>query len=119
MRAGVDVGIDAKCTSGTDASSLSSAIDALELPRRLCVDRFQSELHRSVELVGRFADAAENNIGWRKTCAYRQIDFADRVRVDAAAKLAQQAHDRERRICLHRVVDAVRMERKSCVQPVI
>src|SRR5687768_14293073 len=116
MRAGVDVRIDTQRDSGTNTSRLSGAIDAFELACGFGVDRLQSELYRPIELVRRLANAAEHDIGWREPSANGQINLANRVRVDAAAKLAQQTHDGERRVRLHRVVDAVRMWRERRVQ---
>ena len=113
VRAGVDVGIDAHRDPGAHASRLRRAIDALQLARRLGVDRLQAELHRPIDLVRRLADAAEHDVGRRKPGAHRQLDLADGVGVDGAAGLAQQAHDRERRVRLHGVVDPVRMRRNA------
>ena len=91
MRAGVDVRVDAHRHPGAHASRLRRAIDALQLACGLGVDRFEPELHRALDLVGRLADAAEHDVRWREAGAHRQLDFADGVGVDGAAGLAQQA----------------------------
>ena len=116
VRAGVDVGIDADRHPGTHTSRLRRAVDALQLARGLGVDGFQAELHRPFDLVRRFANAAEHDIGRWKPGPHRQIDFADGVGIDGAAGLVQEAQYCERRVRLHGVVDPMRMRLKRLVQ---
>ena len=94
MRAGVDIRVDAHGNPRTLPSRLRGAIDALQLARRLGVDRLQAELHGPLDFVRRFADAAEDDVRRRKTGAHRQLDLADGVGIDGAAGLAQQANER-------------------------
>ena len=109
-------GLTRTATRARMPSRLRGAIDALQLACRLGVDGLEAELHGPLDFVGRFADAAEDDVRRREASAHRQLDLADGIGVDGAAGLAQQANDGERRVRLHRVVDAVRMRRERLVE---
>ena len=61
------------------------------------------------QLLGRLADAGEDDLRRREAGLARDLDFPDRVGVDRAAELAQQPRDRQRRVRLERVVQRVRI----------
>ena len=110
MGAGVDVGIHPQRDPCAHTPRLGRTIDALELACGFGVDGLEAELNGPFDLIRRLADAAEHDVGGSKTRAHRELDFADRVRVDARCPTAAAAATmRERRVRLQRVMDAVGM----------
>ena len=91
-------------------------VDALELAFRLGVDRLDAEVDRLRQLGVRLADAGEDDLRRDEAGAQRDVDLAAGIRVDLAAQAAQQAHDRQRRVGLERVVHRVRVRREGLVR---
>ena len=116
VRAGVDIGIDAHGDVGADASRLRGTIDALQLPGGLGVDRFEAELHGPLDFLRRLSHAAEHDVGRRKPGAHGELDLADGIGIDRTARFAQQAHQRERRVRLHGIVDPMRVRRERGIE---
>ena len=81
-------------TRATVPRAAAIGFDALELSRRLDVDRPQAERHRLLELLPRLADAGEDDVGGGETGAAGDLDFPDGVGVDGAAQLAEQLEQR-------------------------
>ena len=91
MGAGVDIGIHAHRDSGTDTSCLRGPIDSLQLSRRFGVDRLEVELNGAFDLIRRLADTAEHDVGGIETGAHRELDLTDRIGIDRASQLPQEA----------------------------
>jgi hypothetical protein len=83
--------------------------DAIELSGRLGVDRADVGADRVFKLRAGLADAGEDDIARRESGAERDVDLAAGVRIGAAAERAEQARDRQRRVCLQRVMDRMRI----------
>ena len=112
----VDVGIDAQRDARPRALRDGALIDAIELARRLDVDRQQAQRDGAIDLGGALADAGEHDLIGAEPAAHRDVHFAERVRVGMAAERLQQADDRERRIGLERVMDGVRVAVERLVE---
>ena len=100
-------GLIRTATRATTPVPLGDRFDARELAGRLDVDGLQAERDGAFELVGRLADAGEDDGRGREPRLARQLDLPDGVGVRRAAQLPHQARDREHRVRLQRVVDGV------------
>ena len=115
----VDVGIHAERDARRRALGPGARGDAIELARRLGVDGFQAERDRAIELLAGLADAGEDDLVGDQAGAQRDLDLAARVGVGRRAEPAQQAHQRQRRVGLERVVDGVRVARERLVETLV
>ena len=114
MAAGVDVGVDAhrdarprlavaaRCASMRSSSPSDSALIVLT----------PSSIAWASSAV-RLGDAGEDDLRRDEAGAQRDVDLAAGIGVDAAAQAAQQPDDRQRRVGLERVVDRVRIRRRT------
>ena len=105
----VDVRVDADGDARDASEPRGDRLEPRQLARRLDVDGLQPEGDGAFELLGRLADAGEDDLRRLESGAPRDFDLPDRVGVDGAAELAQQARDRERRVRLQRVMQRVRI----------
>jgi hypothetical protein len=119
MRTGVDVGVDAHGHARAHSVCPGGAIDPLELSSGFGVDRLQTKLHGSIDLVGRLPHAGKDDIRRIETGPHGEIDLADGVRVDGTSELAQQPDDGERRIRFQRVMNPMWMARERRVQRLV
>ena len=109
MARGVDVRVDAHRDPRPRAPRPRDAIDALELPGGLGVDRVQIGGHRRLELGAGLADPREHDVVGLEPGAARDRDLAARVGVDAGPGGVQDLQEAARRVGLQCVVNAVRV----------
>ena len=83
---GVDVGIDAQRDARPDALRDGALIDAIELARRLDVDRQQAQRDGAIDLGRALPDAGEHDLIGPEPAAHRDVHFAERVGVGVAAE---------------------------------
>ena len=102
-------GLTRSATRAASALRDGALIDAIELARRLDVDRQQAQRDGAIDLRRALADAREHDLIGTEPAAHRDVHLAERVGVGVAAERLQQADDRERRIGLERVMDRVRI----------
>src|SRR3954470_22722455 len=84
-------------------------IDAIQLTFGFDVDRLDAEIDCLHELGVRLAYAGEDDLRRYEAGAQGDVNLAPGIRVDRAAKTSQQADDRQRGVCLERVVQRVRI----------
>jgi len=102
----IDIGIDAERDGRVARLRAGEGRDAIELAGRLLIDDADPRRDGEFELVAGFADAGKHDFVGSKPRPQRDLDFAGRIGIGAAAEVAQQTGDRERRIRLQRVVNA-------------
>ena len=96
MAARVDVGVHSHRDPYLGAPVGRDGGHAIELAGRLDVDRVDAGGDGERQLVARLADAREHDVARIEARAQRHLDLADRVRVGAAAEVAQDPQERER-----------------------
>jgi hypothetical protein len=115
----IDVGVHTERDARRRALGPGARGDAIELAGRLGVDGFQAERDRAIQLLAGLADAGEDDLVGDQAGAQRDLDLAARVGVGRRAEPAQQAHQRQRRVGLQRVVDGVRVARERLIETLI
>ena len=108
-------GIDPQGHAGARLAREGQAVDALELPLRLGVDRLDAQIDRLHELGFRLADAGEHDLGGDEPRPQRDVDLAAGIGVGGCPQAAQEAGDREGRVRLQRVVQRVRIRGEGLV----
>ena len=86
MAARVDIRVHAQRHARDHALLAGQLIEAIELAWRLDVDRLEPERDGARQLVGALADAGEHDLARLEPAAQRDVDFAHRIGVDAAAE---------------------------------
>ena len=109
---GVDVRIHAQRDPHRRRQRHGARGDAVELSRRLGVDRLHAQRHGAVQLVAGLAHAGEDDLIGDEPGAQRHFDLASRVGIGLGAERPQQAHQRQRRVRFERIVDGVGMRRQ-------
>ncbi len=112
----VDVRIDAQRDARPGALRDGALVDAIELARRLDVDRQQAQRDGAIDLRRALPDSREHDLIGTEPATHRDVHLAERVGVGVAAERLQQADDRERRIGLERVMDGVRVAVEGAVE---
>ena len=119
MTPGVDVGIDANRHSGVVLHAGRDGFDPRELARRFDVDRLESQRDGAFELGVRLAHAGKHDVRWREASPASDVELPHRVGVDRRAERPEQPDERERRICLQRVVHPVGIGAEGLVERAI
>src|SRR4030095_4889969 len=107
VTARIDVRIHAQRDPRHALLSPGDCRNAVQLPGRLRVDRADLERDRRLELVARLADASEDDVFGVEPGTPGYLNLAPGIRVDTAAKRAQQSQQRKSRVGLERVMNGV------------